>query len=208
MPLTTPKLTMVARRISYLVFPLKWGEFGLQDRADGYTMCVGEEVGRTREPIMPALARRLVMGVAWGPVDMSAQIQIPSQPASGIREQLTSNFVLPAIIFWNPIPTPSITASNTAHPIAPFLADLNPPRIARAPPVRKPAPIAFHGSSFCRTPLTAQSAKLNMPPQAPKLPPNTGARILTAVMAPIRRSPYGLLRKPLIPCQIVPPIAC
>lgn len=132
------------------------------------------------------------------------------QPVSNRRKggQLTSSFVLPAIIFWKPMPTPSITANSTAHPMAPFLADLNPPRIARAPPVRKPAPMAFHGSSFCRTPLTAQSAKLKMPPQAPKLPPNTGARILIAVTAPIRRSPYGLLRKPLMPCQIVPPIAC
>jgi hypothetical protein len=55
--------------------------------------------------------------------------------------------------------------------------------------------------------LTAQSNVLNMPPQTPKLPPNTGARILMAVMAPNRRSPYGLFLKPFTPCQIVPPTA-
>jgi hypothetical protein len=37
---------------------------------------------------------------------------------------LTSSFVLPANIFWNPIPTPSITARRTAQPMAPFLAAL------------------------------------------------------------------------------------
>ena len=121
--------------------------------------------------------------------------------------KLTSSFVLPAIIFWNPMPTPSITASNTAHPIAPFLAARTPPRIARDPPVMNPAPIAFQGSSRRRMPLIAQSNVLKSPPQTPKLPPSTGARILTAVIAPIRRSPYGLLRNPLMPCQIVPPIA-
>jgi hypothetical protein len=43
--------------------------------------------------------------------------------------------------------------------------------------------MAFHGSSFFRTPLTAQSNVLNMPPQTPKLPPSTGARALIAVRA-------------------------
>ncbi len=46
-----------------------------------------------------------------------------------------------------------------------------------------------YASSFFLTPLTAQSNVLNMPPQTPKLPPSTGARILMAVMAPNRRSP-------------------
>lgn len=119
----------------------------------------------------------------------------------------TSSFVLPAIIFDRPIPTPSMTASKMAQPIAPFLAALYPPRIAREPPVMKPAPMAFQGSSFLRTPLMAQSNVLKRPPQTPKLPPRTGARILTAVMAPIRLSPYGLFRNPLMPCQIVPPMA-
>jgi hypothetical protein len=49
--------------------------------------------------------------------------------------------------------------------------------------VKKPAMMAFHGSSFFRTPLTAQSNVLNMPPQTPKLPPSTGARALIAVRA-------------------------
>lgn len=121
--------------------------------------------------------------------------------------ELTSSFVLPAIILPIPIPTPSMTASNIAQPIAPFRTARGPPLTARHPPVTKPAPIAFHGSSFLRMPLIAQSAVLKSPPQTPKFPPSTGARILIAVMAPIRRSPYGLLRNPLIPCHIEPPIA-
>ena len=49
--------------------------------------------------------------------------------------------------------------------------------------MKKPAMMAFQGSSFLRTPLTAQSKVLNMPPQTPKLPPRTGARALIAVIA-------------------------
>lgn len=78
-------------------------------------------------------------------------------------------------------------------------------------------------------PLTAQSNVENRPPQTPKLPPRTGARALIAVIAPIRRSPYGEFlctyqnmrnwlvklqdagqrsyRKPLTPCHIAPPTA-
>ena len=51
----------------------------------------------------------------------------------------TSNRVCSAIILWNPMPTPSITARNIAHIIAPFLAALMPPRIAKDPPVKNPA---------------------------------------------------------------------
>lgn len=101
----------------------------------------------------------------------------------------TSSFVLPAIILPRPIPTPSMTARRTAQPMAPLRMALAPPRTARAPPVKKPAVMAFQGSSFWRTPLTAQSNELNRPPQTPKFPPRTGARILMAVMAPERRSP-------------------
>lgn len=142
---------------------------------------------------------------------------------------------------WNPIPTPSITASSTAQPIAEFRAAFTPPRTARLPPVKKPAMtvktthecisgfrvvaigrshlhwrldeaghglLALYGSSFLRIPLTAQSNVEKRPPQTPKLPPSTGARAFMAVRAPMRRSPYGELRKPLIPCQREPPIAC
>lgn len=56
-------------------------------------------------------------------------------------------------------------------------------------------------------PLTAQSNVENNPPQTPKFPPSTGALALIAVRAPILRSPYGLLRNPLTPCQTDPPIA-
>jgi hypothetical protein len=55
-----------------------------------------------------------------------------------MRER-TSNLVFSAIIRLNPIPTPSITASKHAHPIAEFSADFRPPRIANDPPVRNPA---------------------------------------------------------------------
>lgn len=61
--------------------------------------------------------------------------------------------------------------------------------MANPEPVMKPAMMAFHGSSFCRMPLTAQSNVENMPPQTPKLPPNTGARALIAPNDPTRRSP-------------------
>ena len=98
-----------------------------------------------------------------------------------------SKRVFSAIIRWKPIPTPSMTASSIAHPIAPFRIARGPPRTARAPPVKKPAMMAFQGSSLRRTPLTAQSKVLNMPPQTPKLPPRTGARALTAVIAGVRR---------------------
>ena len=95
-----------------------------------------------------------------------------------------SNFVFcSAIILWNPIPTPSITASRIAHPMAPFAIARPPPRTASAAPVIPPAVIAFQGSSFFRMPLTVQSKVLNRPPHTPKLPPRTGARALTAVIA-------------------------
>jgi len=55
-----------------------------------------------------------------------------------------SNLVLSAIILCIPIPTPSMTANSTAHPIAEFLAALNPPRTASDPPVKKPAMIALY----------------------------------------------------------------
>ncbi len=63
-------------------------------------------------------------------------------------------------------------------------------RAAKQPPVIKPEIIAFHASSFCRYPFTAQSNVENMPPQTPKLPPVTSARALIVEMEPARRSPY------------------
>lgn len=125
-----------------------------------------------------------------------------------------SSLVFSAIMRPKAMPTPSITASRTAHPMALFLIAFAPPRIASAPPVRKPPKIAFHGSSFfLKTvrglptyigipdntgfmylmPFTAQSKLLNSPPQTPKLPPRTGARAFRAVSAPMRRSPCGEL---------------
>ena len=61
---------------------------------------------------------------------------------------------------------------------------------AKLPPVMNPAMIAFHGSSFCLTPFTAQSNVENNPPQTPKLPPKTGARALMAANDPINLSPW------------------
>ena len=58
----------------------------------------------------------------------------------GRRSIRTSSRVFSAITLCIPIPTPSITAKRIAHPIAEFLAALNPPRIANEPPVRNPAP--------------------------------------------------------------------
>lgn len=108
------------------------------------------------------------------------------------------------------MPTPSITASNIAQPIAEFLAAFMPPLMASEPPVKKPAmtvstsvsllelrfaeaaegnQLALYGSSFFLTPFTAQSNVENKPPHTPKFPPSTGARAFIAVMAPMRRSP-------------------
>ena len=97
--------------------------------------------------------------------------------------------MLSAIMRLKPIETPSMTARRMAHDIAPLRMERYPPRTAREPPVKKPAMMAFHGSSFFRMPLMAQSYVLKRPPQTPKLPPRTGARALMAVIAPIRRSP-------------------
>jgi hypothetical protein len=117
----------------------------------------------------------------------------PSLPSLGGGGGISS-LVFSAIILWKPIPTPSMTASRTAQPMAPLRMALGPPRTASAPPVKKPAMIAFQGSSFLRMPLTAQSNVLNMPPQTPKLPPSTGARALIAVMAGGKRSQYVYMR--------------
>lgn len=90
--------------------------------------------------------------------------------------------------------------------IALFLVCLQPPLIAKAPPVKKPAIIALRGSSLFLIALTEQSNVENKPPQTPKLPPTTGTRALIALIAPIRLSPYGEFLKPLIPCQTQPPM--
>lgn len=62
-------------------------------------------------------------------------------------------------------------------------------RAAKQPPVKNPDMMAFHASSFCRHPLTAQSKVENIPPHTPKLPPVTGARAFITEIAPTRRSP-------------------
>lgn len=45
-------------------------------------------------------------------------------------------------------PTPSKTPNKIPVPTAEPNMDFGPERIARLPPVKKPAMIAFHGSSF------------------------------------------------------------
>lgn len=103
-------------------------------------------------------------------------------------------------------PTPSKTPRRIPHMTPAPNAVLGPPRMAKLEPVKKPAIMAFHGSSFWRTDLTVQSKDVKRPPQTPKLPPRTGARALIADTDPRKRSPRGELRAPLIPCQIVPPM--
>ena len=73
----------------------------------------------------------------WNLFFVSAQT---SWGRRGRRSIRTSSRVFSAITLCIPIPTPSITAKRIAHPIAEFLAALNPPRIANEPPVRNPAP--------------------------------------------------------------------
>ncbi len=109
-------------------------------------------------------------------------------------------------------PTPSNTPNKIPHATAEPRADRGPPedrcvkyaihvtqiynqknkdslRRAKQPPVMNPDMMAFHASSFCRQPLTAQSNVENMPPQTPKFPPVTGARAFIEEMAPTKRSP-------------------
>lgn len=117
-------------------------------------------------------------------------------------------------------PTPSNTPRRIPQAIAEPSADLGPPArekdgyrkfrlssgdysllAARQPPVMNPEMIAFHASSFCRQPLTAQSNVENIPPHIPKLPPVTGARAFMEEIAPTKRSPWietlDYLRGPL-----------
>ncbi|KZP11593.1 hypothetical protein FIBSPDRAFT_756474 [Athelia psychrophila] len=93
-----------------------------------------------------------------------------------------------------------------------------PQRSARHPPVREPAGMAFHASSFWRYPLIAESKEDNMPPQTPKLPPETGWRAFMIDIAPTQHYPahneYGALEHtlgelgaPLMPRQTPPPMA-
>jgi len=103
-------------------------------------------------------------------------------------------------------PTPSNTPSRIPQATAELNAALGPPnthrqkssntlqyrnllRAAKQPPVMNPDIIAFHASSFCRIPLTAQSNVENIPPQIPKLPPVTGALAFIDEIAPTKRSP-------------------
>lgn len=83
-----------------------------------------------------------------------------------VRLGLTSNLVFSAIILWNPIPTPSITARKHAHMIAEFRAAFIPPLIASAPPVRKPA-ITGPKIRYFLLPLTGTVASTSLRPFSP-----------------------------------------
>jgi len=104
-------------------------------------------------------------------------------------------------------PTPSNTPSKIPQATADPKAAFGPLRAAKQPPVMKPEIMAFHASSFCRNPFTAQSNVENMPPQTPKLPPVTGARAFIVEREPAKRSPRGEFLAPFMPCQIPPPTA-
>lgn len=104
------------------------------------------------------------------------------------------------------MPTPSMIPKKHAHEMAEFRVCFHPPRMAKAPPVKNPAMMAFHASSLFLMPFTVQSNVENNPPHTPKLPPNTGALALMALKLPYHLSPYGEFLKPLIPCQKHPPM--
>lgn len=64
------------------------------------------------------------------------------------------------------------------------------PRIAKLPPVKKPAMMEFQWSSFCLTPFTVQSKVENIVPQIPKFPPKTGALAFIDERDPGSRYPF------------------
>jgi hypothetical protein len=67
------------------------------------------------------------------------EVSVLNTKYTQLKISRTSNRVWSAMTLWNPIPTPSITARKIAHMMAPFLAAFTPPRIAKEPPVKKPA---------------------------------------------------------------------
>lgn len=90
------------------------------------------------------LARSLIIRIPAGLYSANSPIGFDGNcPCCGGNGG-ASSLVLSAIILCIPIPTPSMTANNTAQPIAEFLAALNPPRTASEPPVKNPAMIALY----------------------------------------------------------------
>jgi len=114
-------------------------------------------------------------GDVWGDIDSGKGGSCGRVPSENTRPSRT--------------PTPSNTPSRIPQATADPNAAFGPLRAAKQPPVIKPEIMAFHASSFCRYPFTAQSNVENMPPQTPKLPPVTGARAFMVEMEPARRSP-------------------
>lgn len=69
-------------------------------------------------------------------------------------------FMFGAIILFNPIPTPSINARSIPQPMAELRADLRPPRMARAPPVKKPAMTRMLVSKDCYDKIGTHEGKV------------------------------------------------
>lgn len=80
-----------------------------------------------------------------------------------------------AVIFVSKMPRPSIIARRTPPKAADLAADAGPVRNCRKPPVRAPAAMEFHGSSFRRAATSTQSNDEKSPPQTAKEPPTRGA---------------------------------
>lgn len=167
------------RTPSFRLYPLRFRFH----RFYHFYMNYGAAADIAQESPISASSRLRTIDSVSGAASQAPTAKVPSLPALLGGGGGISNFVLSAIIRWKPIPTPSITARRIAHPMAPFRIARGPPLTASEPPVKNPAMMAFHGSSFLRTPLTAQSKVENSPPQTPKFPPNTGARAFIAVIA-------------------------
>jgi hypothetical protein len=143
--------------------------------------------------------------ILWKPIptpSMTAKRQ--AQPIAEFRAALTPPLTAKA----PPVKKPAITVYYQHCPKPHFQtcssAVIQPPHSLRL----RDNILALYGSSFFLIPFTAQSKVEKSPPQTPKLPPNTGARALIAVRAPIRLSPYGEFLNPFTPCHTAPPIAC
>lgn len=112
-----------------------------------------------------------------------------------------------AVILVIHIPIPSINANKMAPTAADLKAAEGPPLAARTAPVIAPLPIEFQGSSLPRMPIKQQSNVENSPPHTAKLPPRTGALVLTAPMLPYNLEPFGEFLHPFMNEKIPPPIA-
>ena len=95
-------------------------------------------------------------------------------------------------ILFRPREIPSINPKMRPPTTAAPNIAAGPWRTCNKPPVMKPLPIEFHGSSFCRINANEQSTTENIPPHAAKPAPVSVAFCLTLVKLPanLRRYPY------------------